>query len=100
MSHEACHAAAIGSGRPPLQEEVSPLRSAAATAAAEVEEARSQALTSGSQVRAVRTTIERSAVRAPADAEVLQVRRARHGALECRWGIPARVITLSVRSTI
>ena len=55
-------------------EEVSRRRSAVETAAAELDEARARLAAAASQVRAVEVEIERSTVRAPIDAEVLQVK--------------------------
>jgi HlyD family secretion protein len=55
-------------------EEVSRRRSAVETAAAELVEARAEVAAAVAQVRAVETEIERSTVRAPIDAEVLQVK--------------------------
>lgn len=55
-------------------EELSRRRSAAQTAAAELDEARAQVAAAEAQVRAVGVEIERSTVRAPIDAEVLQVK--------------------------
>jgi multidrug efflux pump subunit AcrA (membrane-fusion protein) len=55
-------------------EEVSRRRSAVATASAELAQAKAEVGAADSQVRAVRTEIERSTVRAPIAAEVLQVR--------------------------
>jgi multidrug efflux pump subunit AcrA (membrane-fusion protein) len=55
-------------------EEVSRRRSAVATAAAELEEAVAQVEAAGSQVEAAGIEIDRSTVRAPLDAEVLQVK--------------------------
>jgi HlyD family secretion protein len=55
-------------------EEVSRRRSAVATAAAELAQAKAEVGAADSQIRAVRTEIERSTVRAPIAAEVLQVR--------------------------
>jgi HlyD family secretion protein len=55
-------------------EEAARRRSAVETAAAELAQARSEIAAAQSQVRAVQTEIERSTVRAPLDAEVLQVR--------------------------
>jgi HlyD family secretion protein len=55
-------------------EEVTRRRSAVATAAAELEEARAQLAAAESQAAAVRVEIERSTVRSPIDAEVLQVK--------------------------
>lgn len=55
-------------------EEVTRRRSAVETAAAELEEARAQLSAAESQARAALVEIERSTVRAPIDAEVLQVK--------------------------
>jgi multidrug efflux pump subunit AcrA (membrane-fusion protein) len=55
-------------------EEHSRRRSAVQTATAELEQARSEAAAAGAQVRAAVTEIDRSTVRAPLDAEVLQVK--------------------------
>jgi multidrug efflux pump subunit AcrA (membrane-fusion protein) len=55
-------------------EEVTRRRSAVETAAAEVQEARAQLAAMESQARAARVEIERSTVRSPIDAEVLQVK--------------------------
>lgn len=55
-------------------EEVSRRRSAVATAGAELTAAEAEALAASSQVRSVRTEIERSTIRAPLDTEVLQVK--------------------------
>ncbi len=55
-------------------EELSRRRSAVQTAAAEIEQARAEVAAASSQVRAADTEIERSTVRAPLDAEVLQVK--------------------------
>ena len=55
-------------------EEVSRRRSAVETAVAELEQARAESAAAESRIRAVETEIERSTVRAPLDAEVLQVR--------------------------
>lgn len=55
-------------------EELSRRRSAVQTATAELEQARAEVAAAGSQVRAADTEIERSRVRAPLDAEVLQVK--------------------------
>jgi multidrug efflux pump subunit AcrA (membrane-fusion protein) len=55
-------------------EELSRRRSAVRTAAAELEQARAEVAAATSQVHAVETEIERSTVRAPLDAEVLQVK--------------------------
>ena len=55
-------------------EEVSRRRFAVQTATAELEESRAQVSAAESRVRAVGTEIERSTVRAPIDAEVLQVK--------------------------
>ncbi len=55
-------------------EEVARRRSAAETAAAELEEARAQVAAAESQARAAETEVDRSTVRAPIDAEVLQVK--------------------------
>jgi multidrug efflux pump subunit AcrA (membrane-fusion protein) len=55
-------------------EEISRRRSAVQTAAAELDEARAQAVAAEAQVRAVAVEIERSTVRSPIDAEVLQVK--------------------------
>jgi multidrug efflux pump subunit AcrA (membrane-fusion protein) len=55
-------------------EEVARRRSAVDTATAQLELARSEVAAAESQVRSVRIEIERSTVRAPLDAEVLQVR--------------------------
>jgi HlyD family secretion protein len=55
-------------------EEISRRRSAVQTAAAELDEARAQVVAAEAQVRAVAVEIERSTVRSPIDAEVLQVK--------------------------
>jgi multidrug efflux pump subunit AcrA (membrane-fusion protein) len=55
-------------------EETSRRRSAVQTAAAELDEARAQVVAAEAQVRAVAVEIERSTVRSPIDAEVLQVK--------------------------
>jgi len=55
-------------------EELSRRRSAVETAAAEVDEARAQVAAAEAQVRATAVEIERSTVRSPIDAEVLQVK--------------------------
>lgn len=55
-------------------EERSRRRSAVETAAAELEQARAELASAGAQVSAVETEIERSTVRAPIDAAVLQVK--------------------------
>jgi multidrug efflux pump subunit AcrA (membrane-fusion protein) len=55
-------------------EELSRRRSAVQTAAAELEQARAEVAAARSQVHAVGTEIERSTVRAPLDADVLQVK--------------------------
>lgn len=55
-------------------EELSRRRSAVQTATAELEQARAEVAAASSQVRAADTEIERSTVRAPLDAEVLQVK--------------------------
>ena len=55
-------------------EELSRRRSAVDTAAAELDEARAQVATAEAQVRATAVEIERSTVRSPIDAEVLQVK--------------------------
>ncbi len=55
-------------------EEVARRQSAVDTAAAELEEARAQVDAAESQVRAVETEIDRSTVRSPIEAEVLQVK--------------------------
>jgi HlyD family secretion protein len=55
-------------------EEVSRRRSAVQTAAAEVAAARAQIAAAGAQSHAVEVELERSTVRAPLDAEVLQVK--------------------------
>ena len=55
-------------------EEVTRRRSAVETAAAELEEARAQLSAAESQAHAAQVEIERSTVRAPIDAEVLQVK--------------------------
>jgi len=55
-------------------EELSRRRSAVQTATAELEQARAELAAAGSQVRAADTEIERSTIRAPLDAEVLQVK--------------------------
>jgi HlyD family secretion protein len=55
-------------------EEVSHRRFAAQTAAAELEEARAQVSAAESRVGSIETEIERSTVRSPIDAEVLQVK--------------------------
>jgi HlyD family secretion protein len=55
-------------------EELTRRRSAVETATAEREQARAELASAVSQVRAVETEIERSTVRAPLDAEVLQVK--------------------------
>jgi HlyD family secretion protein len=55
-------------------EELSRRRSAVDTAAAELDEARAQVAAAEAQVRATAVEIERSTVRSPIDAEVLQVK--------------------------
>jgi len=55
-------------------EELSRRQSAVMTAAAELSEARAQLLASEAQIRAIEVEIERSTVRSPIDAEVLQVK--------------------------
>ena len=55
-------------------EEVTRRRSAVETAAAELEEARAQLAAAEAEAQAARVEIERSTVRAPIDAEVLQVK--------------------------
>jgi HlyD family secretion protein len=55
-------------------EEVSRRRSAVATAEAELAEARAQVAAAEAQLRATAVEIERSTVRSPIDAEVLQVK--------------------------
>lgn len=55
-------------------EEVSRRRSAVETAAAALEQAQSEVAAAQSQVRAIQTEIERSTIRAPLAADVLQVR--------------------------
>ena len=55
-------------------EELSRRRSAVETATAELEEARAEVGGESSQVRAAETEIERSVIRAPIDAQVLQVK--------------------------
>jgi len=55
-------------------EELSRRRSAVQTAAAELGQARAEVAAASSQVRAVDTEIERSTVRAPLDADVLQIK--------------------------
>jgi HlyD family secretion protein len=55
-------------------EELSRRRSAVDTAAAELDEARAQVAAAEAQVRAMAVEIERSTVRSPIDAEVLQVK--------------------------
>jgi multidrug efflux pump subunit AcrA (membrane-fusion protein) len=55
-------------------EETTRRRSAVETAKAQFEEAETQALSAQAQVRAIETEIERSTVRAPLDAQVLQVK--------------------------
>jgi multidrug efflux pump subunit AcrA (membrane-fusion protein) len=55
-------------------EELSRRRSAAQTAAAELEQARAEVMNARSQIRSVETELERSTVRAPLDADVLQVK--------------------------
>jgi len=55
-------------------EEQSRRRSAVQTATAELEQARAELAAAGSQARAADTEIERSTIRAPLDAEVLQVK--------------------------
>ena len=55
-------------------EELSRRRSAVDTAAAELDEARAQVAVAEAQVRATAVEIERSTVRSPIDAEVLQVK--------------------------
>jgi multidrug efflux pump subunit AcrA (membrane-fusion protein) len=55
-------------------EELSRRRSAVQTATAELEQARAELASAASQVRAVLTEMERSTVRAPLDASVLQVK--------------------------
>ena len=55
-------------------EETTRRRSAVETAKAQLEEAESQVLASQAQVQSVETEIERSTVRAPLDAQVLQIK--------------------------
>jgi multidrug efflux pump subunit AcrA (membrane-fusion protein) len=55
-------------------EETTRRRSAVATGQAQLEEAEAQALAADARVRSVETEIERSTVRAPLDAQVLQVK--------------------------
>jgi HlyD family secretion protein len=55
-------------------EEVTHRRSMVETAAAELVQAQAQAAAAGSQIQAVEVEIERSTVRSPIDAEVLQVK--------------------------
>jgi multidrug efflux pump subunit AcrA (membrane-fusion protein) len=55
-------------------EELSRRRSAVQTTTAELEQARAELASAGAQVRAAETEIERSTVRAPLDAVVLQVK--------------------------
>src|SRR5262249_2370222 len=55
-------------------EELSRRRSAVLTGEAELAEARAQLLASEGQIRAIEVEIERSTVRSPIDAEVLQVK--------------------------
>jgi multidrug efflux pump subunit AcrA (membrane-fusion protein) len=55
-------------------EEISRRRSAAQTAAAELDEARAQVAAAEAQIHAMAVEIERSTVRSPIDAEVLQVK--------------------------
>ena len=55
-------------------EELSRRRSAVMTAEAELSEARAQVVASDAQIRAIAVEIERSTVRSPIDAEVLQVK--------------------------
>jgi multidrug resistance efflux pump len=78
-------------------EEVTRRRSAVDTAAAELEAAGAQIAAAESQKRAVEVEIERSTVRAPIDAEVLQV-KLRAGEFAPAAPVPAPLIVLG-RST-
>jgi multidrug resistance efflux pump len=64
----------VKDGRAVSAEEVSRRRSAVATAAAELAQAQAEVGAAAAQVQSVETEIERSTIRAPLDAEVLQVR--------------------------
>jgi HlyD family secretion protein len=64
----------LGDHRAVSAEEVSRRASAVQTARAELEQARAEVAAARSQVRAVEIGIERSTIRAPLDAEVLQVK--------------------------
>jgi multidrug efflux pump subunit AcrA (membrane-fusion protein) len=75
------------------EEEVSRRRSAAATAAAELQQARAELAAAESQAAAALVEIERSIVRAPLDAEVLQV-KLRVGEFAAATQVPTPLILL------
>jgi multidrug efflux pump subunit AcrA (membrane-fusion protein) len=74
MSRQLAFVERVKDQRAVSAEELSRRRSAAQTAAAELDQARAEVAAARSQVHAVETEIERSTIRAPLDTEVLQVK--------------------------